>query len=323
MSSSGRRERHGFTLIELLVVIAIIAILIALLLPAVQQAREAARRSTCKNQLKQIGLALHNYHETHRIFPQGGYGQSIGSGTGSSTANNVSMSFLVMILPFVDQAPLYQTFNLNRGYAFSDNRQACLNVPPVYHCPSSNKTKSTHTSEVFNSTPTFASHYVGNMGPVGTNATSSAPYPLECENPSSGTSIPNCRSGNDVSNLGVLGGPRSQVRLRDILDGSSNTIMVGEMSAHKYLAEAIAPRSWNRGCHNDSCGSSKNVKFGINVHGFVSGEFNNMSFGSTHEGGAHILMSDGSVHFASENIDLNVYLATASREGGETNTLEF
>lgn len=323
MNSSSAKQRKGFTLIELLVVIAIIAILIALLLPAVQQAREAARRSTCKNQLKQIGLALHNYHETHRIFPQGGFGQSIGSGTGNTTANNVSMSFLVMILPFVDQAPLYETFNLNRGYQHSTNMQACLNVPPVYHCPSSNKTKSTHTSEVVISAPVFASHYVGNMGPVGTNPVTSAPYPLECENPSAGTSITNCRSGNDVSALGVLGGPRSAIRLRDVIDGTSNTIMVGEMSGHKYLAEIIAPRAWDRGCHNDSCGSSKNVKFGINVHGFISGEFNNMSFGSQHEGGAHLLMADGSVHFASENVDLNVYLSTASREGEETNTIEF
>lgn len=323
MRSKSRHVRSGFTLIELLVVIAIIAILIALLLPAVQQAREAARRSTCKNQLKQIGLALHNYHETHRIFPQGGFGQSIGSGTSASTLNNVSMSFLVMILPFVDQAPMYESFNLNRGYSFSGNRQVCLNVPPVYLCPSSNKTHSNHTSEVVGSAPMYASHYVGNMGPVGTNATTSAPYQLECENPSAGTSVPNCRSGNDVSNMGVLGGPRSNIRLRDIIDGSSNTIMVGEMSGHKYLSEAIAPRGWNRGCHNDSCGSSKNVKFGINVHGFVSGEFNNMSFGSNHVGGCHVLMADGSVHFVSENVDMNVYLATASREGGETNTIEF
>lgn len=316
------RRRSAFTLIELLVVIAIIAILIALLLPAVQQAREAARRSTCKNQLKQIGLALHNYHETHRIFPQGGYGQSIGS-AGASSTNNVSMTFLVMILPFVDQAPLYEEFNLNRGYSYSGNLAACLNVPPVYLCPSSNKIRSTHANELSNSRPVYASHYVGNMGPVGQNPVTSAPYTLECENPSSGTSVPNCRGGNDVGGLGVLGGPRSEIRLRDILDGSSNTIMVGEMSGHKYLTEQIAPRSWNRGCHSDSCGSSKNVKYGINVHGFVSGDFNNMSFGSVHEGGCHLLMADGSVHFASENIDMNVYLATASREGGETNTLEF
>ena len=322
MNSCNRKNRKGFTLIELLVVIAIIAILIALLLPAVQQAREAARRSTCKNQLKQIGLALHNYHGTHRIFPQGGYGQSIGSAS-ATALNNVSMTFLVMILPFVDQAPLYDTFNHNRGYSYSANLEACLDVPPVYLCPSSNKTHSTHANEVVGSVPTFASHYVGNMGPVGTNVATGAPYQLECENPSSATSVPNCRGGNDVANLGVLGGPRSKIKLRDILDGTSNTIMVGEMSGHKSLTEPIAPRSWNRGCHSDSCGSSKNVKYGINVHGFVSGEFNNMSFGSVHEGGCHLLMADGSVHFASENVDMNIYLSTASREGDETETMDF
>ncbi len=322
MNSPNRRERRGFTLIELLVVISIIAILIALLLPAVQQAREAARRSTCKNQLKQIGLALHNYHETHRIFPQGGFGQSIGSAN-VRNQNNVSMSFLVMILPFVDQVPLYQAFDLNWGYLSNVNREVALNVPPIYLCPSSNRRRSTHSSEKFNSVKVFTTHYVGNLGPVGINPVTSAPYPLECENRSSGTSIRDCISGNDVSSLGVLGGRHSKIRLRDIIDGASNTIMVGEMSGHKYLAEKIAPRAWIRGCNGDSCGTSKNVKFGINLHGFAAGEFNNMSLGSMHEGGTHVLMADGSVHFVSENIDMNVYLSTASREGGETNTIEF
>lgn len=100
----GRRRRHGFTLIELLVVIAIIAVLVALLLPAVQQAREAARRSQCKNNLKQLGLALHNYHDAYKIFP------SSGGGTGwvsSGTGNWNRLSALVWLTPFMDQAPLW------------------------------------------------------------------------------------------------------------------------------------------------------------------------------------------------------------------------
>ncbi len=104
-------QRRGFTLIELLVVIAIIAILIALLLPAVQQAREAARRSTCKNNLKQIGLALHNYHETHRVFPP-----SVASpGASSSSGIITNATGWIMLLPYLDQATLYQQYNFDHA----------------------------------------------------------------------------------------------------------------------------------------------------------------------------------------------------------------
>src|SRR3546814_780854 len=104
-----RVSHKGFTLIELLVVIAIIAVLVALLLPAVQQAREAARRSQCKNNLKQIGLALHNYHDTHRVFPPG---QMSWFGSDLFPLNaGARISWMQQILPFIDQAPLYNSFN--------------------------------------------------------------------------------------------------------------------------------------------------------------------------------------------------------------------
>ena len=98
------RRAHGFTLIELLVVIAIIAILIALLLPAVQQAREAARRTQCKNNLKQVGLALHNYHDVHKMFPMGAF-SAIDDDNG---CDDDGYGWGVMLLPYIDQAPLYQ-----------------------------------------------------------------------------------------------------------------------------------------------------------------------------------------------------------------------
>src|SRR6187399_915065 len=106
-----RVSRKAFTLIELLVVIAIIAILIALLLPAVQQARESARRTQCKNNLKQFGLALHNYHDTHNTFPGGVVGNAHEIGVGLSSW--VGWSGVSMLLPFVDQAPLYSTLDFN------------------------------------------------------------------------------------------------------------------------------------------------------------------------------------------------------------------
>lgn len=317
-------SRSGFTLIELLVVIAIIAILVALLLPAVQQAREAARRSSCKNNLKQIGLALHNYHDVHNTLPPGGfrYITSTPSSTNENTAfGAVSHSFLVSLLPYVEYGNLSDQFNHIQGWRGQPNRRVVTTVPPIYQCPSSPKTHSDHVDEtLLNSGTTvigqmFAGHYLGNMGPVGTG------YSLLCKNPSSSGSAPNCNSSNEVSNQGVLSA-NTKVRLRDVTDGTSNTIMVGELSTDGYPTGEAAPRAWSRGCAEHSCGMSKNVKFGINIQGFVSGNFNNMSFSSMHKGGTQLLMVDGSVKFASENIDMGVYLATASRNGNEVATLD-
>tara|TARA_R110002111_G_scaffold247140_4_gene310181 strand:+ start:83326 stop:84168 length:843 start_codon:yes stop_codon:yes gene_type:complete len=134
------KKRTGFTLIELLVVIAIIAILIALLLPAVQQAREAARRSTCKNNLKQIGLALHNYHDTHRSFPPCYVDQVVG---GVTSGNNLGWS--MFLLPFQDQTPLYQKISetgaMNVFWTtvtpMTDSTTGYAKVIlPVFNCPS-------------------------------------------------------------------------------------------------------------------------------------------------------------------------------------------
>ncbi|MBR9801344.1 DUF1559 domain-containing protein [bacterium] len=321
------RQHHrsrGFTLIELLVVIAIIAILVALLLPAVQQAREAARRSSCKNNLKQIGLALHNYHDTHRVFPAGGFryvNSSPSSGNENTAFGSVSHSYLVSILPFVEWSAMYDQFNFIQGWRGRPNRRVVVAIPNVYQCPSCPLVKSDHADETIldNDTPVgqmFAGHYLGNMGPIGTG------YRLFCENPSAGTSTPNCDSGNEVSGQGILGA-NSSVRMRDVTDGTSNTIMVGELSVNEYPTGAAAPRAWSRGCPDHSCGMAKNVKFGINIQGFVSGNFNNMSFSSMHAGGTHLLLVDGAVKFASENVDMATYLATASRDGGEAATLEF
>src|SRR5437879_4300140 len=134
--STRRRRRKGFTLIELLVVIAIIAVLVALLLPAVQQAREAARRSQCKNQLKQLGLAIHNYHESFNCLPPGNTA-AINTSGGFSRWGGVSVH--TMILPNIDQAPLYNQYNFNMcGSYEGTNSAATLRQArvPIYRCPS-------------------------------------------------------------------------------------------------------------------------------------------------------------------------------------------
>ncbi len=131
-----RSNRRGFTLIELLVVIAIIAVLIALLLPAVQQAREAARRSQCKNNLKQIGLGLHNYHETYNSFPRLAYGQP---NAGNPSWGNLQWEGYgphTMIMPFIDQAPAYNRLNFSISMSQSPNVEISRQKLTVYTCPS-------------------------------------------------------------------------------------------------------------------------------------------------------------------------------------------
>tara|TARA_R110002111_G_scaffold262872_1_gene342320 strand:+ start:36903 stop:37793 length:891 start_codon:yes stop_codon:yes gene_type:complete len=282
----------GFTLIELLVVIAIIAILIALLLPAVQQAREAARRSTCKNNLKQIGIALHNYHGTHLTFPPGGFG-----------ASTNDHNFQVMILPFIEYANLYSKFNFNVSQSTAPNSTLYEDVPPVYLCPS---------SVVPTYSGGYTSHYNGNMGPKD-SATWAGTY--------KGTTVGGTNHGG-FGSQGILSRD-SKVRIRDILDGTSVTFMVGETSIEKYPTGAVAYRQWTRGCYSsNACATVKNVRYGINSTGYLTDGFNDVSFSSQHVGGCHLLFADGAVRFASENINQDVYRATASRDGGEVETIQ-
>lgn len=122
----GRRSPQGFTLIELLVVIAIIAVLIALLLPAVQQARESARRTQCKNNLKQLGLALHNYHDVHGVLPPA----LVASGRYCANPFRLNTTGFVLILPYMDQAPLYTAYNFDRPSSLSEDTN-CSTPPPA------------------------------------------------------------------------------------------------------------------------------------------------------------------------------------------------
>ncbi len=294
MKSRKGTSKRGFTLIELLVVIAIIAILIALLLPAVQQAREAARRSTCKNNLKQIGIAIHNYADTHTVFPLGYVNQT-------SSSTDFTWAWSSFLLPFVDQAPLYNAINPNGGLLFpaantTYNGQPALQTAiPVYRCPSSvvpvinnQRTDSVPSGYGSLSYPAVSGHVAALTGtPVTTYQDKGTFY------------------------------PRSSVRFRDFTDGTSNTILVGErafqftgtVTQQPYAAIWAGGRTNNIGTSGiitslkeDSLGvvsdaTRINLKSGPAHRGFSS----------QHVGGCHFLLGDGTVRFISENINSSDY----------------
>jgi prepilin-type N-terminal cleavage/methylation domain-containing protein len=237
---SWRKARHGgFTLIELLVVIAIIAILIALLLPAVQQAREAARRTQCRNHLKQFGLALHNYHDSHRIFPLGMI-VGIVTRTDGSIDLPLGAALHTQLLPFFEQANLRDLYNFEL-YWGDQLPEVGQQVIPVFNCPSTahnpRSTYPPYTQNTFGGTGTYATtDYVASMG--ATDAFCSVDgVPVEIENLAQMAMISGVQEMLQMAGFEV---PMSRehrgcfqlfgtkTRIRDITDGTSNSIMMGE-----------------------------------------------------------------------------------------------
>ncbi len=314
--------RRGFTLIELLVVIAIIAILIALLLPAVQQAREAARRTQCKNMLKQWGLALHNYHDTFNTLPQGA--TAIAGNNANGPAN---FTFHVMLLPYIEQANLYALFNFNVGYS---NNNTALNNPtnvslntrstPLHFCPSARI-----LDQFSNVAQQYTIHYLGVAGAKGPKPVAVGGGNYEMQNATANFSTDH---GNFAIN-GVLTLNR-HFGFRDITDGLSNTLMMGEASAQPGAGWASSWRPWIQGAssnaNNGAMYGCKNVRWPIGPTGYNGNNaarlYNDVRFGSQHTGGAQFLLGDGTVRFVSENIDFATYQALASRGGGEIASLD-
>jgi prepilin-type N-terminal cleavage/methylation domain-containing protein/prepilin-type processing-associated H-X9-DG protein len=297
MRSSATSRRAAFTLIELLVVIAIIAVLIGLLLPAVQKVREAAIKARCQNNMKQMALALHNYHSGNEVYPQG-----------INVKNQ--LSFHVYILPYMEQDNLFKTFNLS-ATSYTANTAAGLVNVNNFMCPSSTAFFSPYTSDWSppngNGKKTYTTHYYGVAGPKGTNPQTGAAYTLA-------PGQDNSQGG--FANQGVLY-LSSTTRATDITDGASNTLLLGEISWN----DENGYRVWLRGtcCANDGV-PVRNVKNAIDIVPYNgSNNYNDASFGSMHTGGgANFALADGSVRFISANISLGAYLSAASRNGGET-----
>ena len=299
-----RFDRRAFTLIELLVVIAIIAVLIALLLPAVQQAREAARRSQCRNNLKQIGLAVHNYHDTFGTLPAGRY--STGTSSIQGVGGHTSQS---MLLPYVDQAPLYHTMNFSLAFNATANWIAGKTMLPVYLCPSNPQLD-------FLDFTGGADPITGTVGPDDLAPCHYTPISDSGTGRRGSLSVV-VSNGNGMIFFG------SKVNFRDVIDGTSNTLVFGEIVG-KGVGTHSQP-AWEAYC--DGFGT----RYGINAAWRTNPPLTNMdpyngstsssSPSSYHVGGAQFLFADGSVHFLSENIsagtNTTVLWALTTRSGSE------
>ncbi|MFO0864801.1 MAG: DUF1559 domain-containing protein [Gemmataceae bacterium] len=326
-------RRKGFTLIELLVVIAIIAVLIALLVPAVQKVREAAARAQCQNNLKQLGLGLHNFHDTFKHFPIGEWND-----------DNQDLGWGVWVLPYIEQGPLFNQFtNIAKvprnggganGYsmdgppngwsgrvnAFQTQASTVLNV---YLCPSDVLPNQFNNGYA-------KSNYCANIG--------SAPANISGSNPNNF----GCASGYTYANqTGVFSFANNNdntfcTNMASITDGTSNTIGLGEVTTNNWaqstnLGEGALP-IWaggnpnGRGC-GDVWGMGSTfrcvdtnfpINFGSRPNGTGWGTDRSiLCFSSQHTGGANFVMMDGSVRFLSEATSAAAYAAAGTRAGGE------
>jgi prepilin-type N-terminal cleavage/methylation domain-containing protein/prepilin-type processing-associated H-X9-DG protein len=311
-----RSNRRGFTLIELLVVIAIIGILIGLLLPAVQKVREAANRMKCANNMKQLGIALHNFHGAYGGFPKAG-----------KVSNE--LSWHVFMLPFIEQDALYRQFSFvpgsycgASGTGPNKNIYAVQNEIKMFMCPSAtvermllNAPNNAYASEEVGGVGAYTTHYYGVMGPKGTNPATTKPYLWNNIGAQGGYASEGIFMA-DLVTSSTVPGPDVGYAFRDIVDGTSNTFMLGEMSWSNDIT-GTRYRSWVRGCDdaNKVCSGSRNIASGINTPSIAL--FNDIAFGSQHPGGCNFCFADGSVRFVSENINMSTYLSLASRDGGE------
>lgn len=316
-NASVRRTARGFTLVELLVVIAIIGVLVALLLPAVQQAREAARRMQCVNNMKQMGLAVHNFHDTHGVIPAASFSQPPDPDNQVGIWRYVRFSGWVVLLPFIEQQQFHDAFDIEQAVDSTFNVNVFQQVDPIagYFCPSRRPPERVPDSAYHRGDYAFCA---GGELPNGTAS--------------------HCNTVNPALANGMFLRPRSesngqpykrpgQLTFAQVEDGLSNTFAIGEKRIEEFrdlnndLIDNVeqAQIDWVHfrwGFH-----STRNTTSPMN--GPLLGALNDLdaNFGSKHPGGCNFLMGDGSVRFVPETIDHLVYNLVAARNSGRPATL--
>lgn len=308
-----KTPRRGFTLIELLVVIAIIAILVALLLPAVQQAREAARRAQCKNNLKQLAVALHNYEETHTTFPPGlvtvnptatvvicslgtGFGASDSWTEAQSGAGVHGTSWMLQILPYVEKNTLYEEWNF--GLSPSGNRSVGETDISFFYCPS-RRSDARSDARMFQGWTKGGTDYGGCLGACngfhdcGTHEFWRVANGNRPEAP--------CKGMFRVN---------SATRIREVTDGTSNTIMIGELDRLDVSNSNFSQDGWAIGGSPTIFSTCSNACRGPNSNFFEEPA-------SEHVGGIHVGLADGSIRFVADTIDKQLFAAMGSMQNDE------
>ena len=319
-TKQSKRNDSGFTLVELLVVIAIIGVLVALLLPAVQAARESARRMSCGNKVRQMVLACHNYENSFKVFPAGA--QEIEGASGASGG----LSWLVAILPYIEQGNVAQQIdNINQiGDIINNNRALYETQLELYWCPS----RPAEDREDFSEDGAAISTYFGITGaPIfdgsGNEVTVNDDERWDLEDGHCG----------DLYTNGVIV-PYLPISMRQITDGTSNTFAVGERTwqLRTFFQGAFyngrSPDAASKICSH----SQKNMRWGISTpeetgHYVFEQDpppganlvvrFNDFFFGSNHPNGAHFANADGSSEFVAGDVDLSVLQYKSTRNGGD------
>lgn len=306
---------RGFTLVELLVVIAIIGILVSLLLPAVQAAREAARRSQCKNNLKQIGLALHNYHDVMRVFPPGYLSNNVSPTDPASAESGSGFAWGAMILPMLEQGPLYEHFEFEEDAGSHHNHEHGAEVLSVFRCPSDPAPDRFTVNDGQHDFEIATANYVGIYGYGSVTMAPGNPNPP-----------------------GILY-RNSKVRMAHITDGTSNTMLVGERAhVHRFVKgqpEVKAYSTWYAAVPGISRPAGMEMmpmmqegpgslvlghvgqSAPMVMHHAPSTTNHIVNFSSQHNRGIHFLMADGSIHFLGNTVNYNTFRWLGQRDDGQ------